>query len=161
MSVINRGFFDEAVETAGQEVNYLADINEDTVEESQYEIGLEGTMMHLYEAEEAWKFEYLEVENKISEATNLVRGSYGPYLGITGYPTAGKLIDIRVPGFASTTESELFTMRYNDKSPYYAISDRIALKDIDDWFINYSLNDTNIEHMKLINPLYRGDCYIC
>lgn len=54
MSVINRGFFDEAVQTAGEEINYLADINEDTVEESQYEIGLEGTMMHLYEAEEAW-----------------------------------------------------------------------------------------------------------
>ena len=54
MSVINRGFFDEAVQAAGEEINYLADINEDTVEESQYEIGLEGTMMHLYEAEEAW-----------------------------------------------------------------------------------------------------------
>ena len=113
------------------------------------------------EAEEAWKFEYLGVENKMSEATNLVRGSYGPYLGITGYQTAGKLIDIRFPGFTSTTESELFTMRYNDKSPYYAISDRIALKNIDDWFINYSLNNTNIPHTKLINPLYRGDCYIC
>ena len=113
------------------------------------------------EAEEAWKFEYLGTENKITEATNLVRGIYGPYLGITGYPTAGKLIDIRVPGFASTSESELFTMRYNDKSPYYAISDRIALKDIDDWFIDYSLKNTDIKHMKLVNPLYRGDCYIC
>lgn len=35
-------------------IDYLEDINEDTVEESQYEPTVEGAMMHIMEAEENW-----------------------------------------------------------------------------------------------------------
>jgi hypothetical protein len=51
------------------------------------------------EAEEAFRYEYAARENKTSEAVNLLRGSYGPYLGISGYETAGSLIDIKIPDF--------------------------------------------------------------
>lgn len=107
------------------------------------------------EAEEAFRFEYLEKENKISNATNLIRGSFGPYLGIIGYPYSGKLIDIKIPGFFSMNQEDLFKIRYNDKSSFYAISDRIALKEIEDWF------KPKEENIILEEPLYRGDCYIC
>lgn len=107
------------------------------------------------EAEEAFRYEYLEKENKITEASNLIRGAFGPYLGITGYPHSGKMIDIKIPGFNEISEEDLFKVRYNDKSTFYAISERIALKELDDWFVDET------DFSKLENPLYRGDCYIC
>lgn len=117
------------------------------------------------EAEEAFRYEYLERENKITEASNLVRGSYGPYLGITGYNYSGKLIDIKIPGFNTMTQEDLFKIRYADKAPFYAISDRIDLKYINEWFdlsnIVNNPGDTSQVNVNLITNLYRGDCYIC
>lgn len=116
------------------------------------------------EAEEAFRFEYLGEKTEKTEANNITRGSYGPYLGIVGYPYSGKIIDIKIPGFNHLSESEVFKIRYNDKSPFYAISDRIPIKNISDYFDNF-LNDLTKEHEKdpvhLEKPLYRGDCYIC
>lgn len=106
------------------------------------------------EAEEAFRYEYLERENKVSEASNLIRGSFGPYLGITGYSYSGKLIDIKIPGFGETSEGDLFKIRYNDKSPFFAVSDRISLSSIEDWF-------TGTTSLTLTPSLHRGDCYIC
>jgi hypothetical protein len=37
------------------------------------------------EAEEAFRFEYVGTKNVNTKANNLLRGSFGPYLGITGY----------------------------------------------------------------------------
>ena len=114
------------------------------------------------EAEEAFRFEYLEKENKITEASNLVRGSYGPYLGITGYVYSGKVIDIKIPGYSSITTDDLFKIRYSDKAPFYSISERIDLKHLSDWFnIDNIVNSTGNTNIPLLNNLYRGDCYIC
>lgn len=117
------------------------------------------------EAEEAFRYEYLEKENKITEASNLVRGSYGPYLGITGYAYSGKIIDIKIPGFNSITEEDLFKIRYADKSSFFAISERIDLKHIDEWFdlepIRNENGDISEIEINFQNNLYRGDCYIC
>lgn len=117
------------------------------------------------EAEEAFRYEYLEKENKITEASNLVRGSYGPYLGMTGYAYSGKIIDIKIPGFNSITEEDLFKIRYADKSSFYAVSERIDLKHLEDWFdlnpIRNVQGDTSEIKLELLNNLYRGDCYIC
>ena len=103
------------------------------------------------EAEEAFRFEYAGEENTTEEATNLLRGSYGPYLGITGYDKVGHLIDIKIPGYKQSEMENYFIIRYNDKSPFYAISDRFDLEN-QDWWLNGNI---------LRNPLYRGDCYIC
>lgn len=116
------------------------------------------------EAEEAFRYEYLEKENKTTEASNLLRGSYGPYLGITGYNYSGKTIDIKIPGFGSMTQEDLFKIRYADKSPFYAISERIDLRHIEDWFdLSEIVNseDTSEIGISLLSSLYRGDCYIC
>ena len=107
------------------------------------------------EAEEAYRYEYIAKENKITEANNLLRGCYGPFLGITGYSKAARLVDIKITGFDGILTEDLFKIRYNDKASFYAISDRIDINSVTDWF---SLRE---ESYQLNNPLYRGDCYIC
>lgn len=112
------------------------------------------------EAEEGFRFEYIGKENKTKSATNLLRGSYGPYLGITGYNKAGDIIEIKIPGYSESNMLDYFKIRYSDKTAYYPISERIDLSK-EDWFINITNdNDENYEK-KLSQPLYRGDCYIC
>lgn len=105
------------------------------------------------EAEEAFRFEYVGTKNVNTKANNLLRGSFGPYLGITGYQKAGQLIDIKIPGYKPAYMDDYFVIRYNDKSPFYAISDRFDLEHTE-WWLNQTEN-------KLYNTLYRGDCYIC
>ena len=112
------------------------------------------------EAEEAFRYEYLERENKVSSASNLIRGSYGPYLGITGHPQSGKLIDIRIPGYLQTSRQDLFKIRYEDKSPFYAISARFDINKINNWFREVEDEKKN-KYYRAINNFYRGDCYIC
>lgn len=113
------------------------------------------------EAEEAFRYEYLENENISTKSTNLLRGSFGPYIGITGYNYSGKIIDIKIPGFNSVSESDLFKIRYSDKSPFYAISDRVDLKHIDEWFNLPDASNNSDSTVSLLSNLYRGDCYIC
>jgi hypothetical protein len=109
------------------------------------------------EAEEAFRYEYCGREYKTSEGVNLLRGSYGPYIGITGYNYSGSLIDIKIPGYSSSNIQDYFKIRYADKRSYYTISDRIDLNNIDDWI---TLSDNNA-YYTLNNGLFRGDCYIC
>lgn len=103
------------------------------------------------EAEEAFRFEYIGKKNINTKATNLLRGSFGPFLGITGYNNVGQLIDIKIPGYNPAYLDDYFIIRYNDKSPFYAISDRFDLENKEWW----------LDQERLTNPLYRGDCYIC
>lgn len=111
------------------------------------------------EAEEGFRFEYLGYENDITKADNLLRGSYGPYLGITGYKTPGYLVNIMIPGYAEGYMQQYFEVRFHDKSPFYAISYRINIEKEVRWFSD-TTNGTNSAKM-LRDPLYRGDCYIC
>lgn len=107
------------------------------------------------EAEEAYRYEYIGKENKITKASNFLRGSFGPYLGIVGYDIAGDLIDIKIPGYSEANMQDYFKIRYHDKSPFYAISYRFDLSKIDRW-----ASKQDSEYI-LDSPLYRGDCYIC
>lgn len=116
------------------------------------------------EAEEAFRFEYIGKKNVNQDATNLIRGSYGPYLGITGYEEVGKLIDIKIPGYTPALLNEYFSIRYNDKSPFYAITERFSFEREDEWNIDYNIKEKEgepIYYKRLQKPVYRGDCYIC
>ena len=95
-------------------------------------------------AEEAYKFEYAYKENKVKTASNLIRGAYGPYLGIDNFERVMKLINIYIPEYDVGKNKTYFDVRYSDKSSYYAISDRI-----------------DIEEFNNSVTCYRGDCYIC
>lgn len=97
------------------------------------------------EAEEGYRYEYIGYENKVTKATNLARGSYGPYLGFSNnFAINHNIVDIKIPHYSQYNMQDYFNIRYHDKSSYYAISDRIKLEDI--------LSE---------NTYYRGDCYIC
>lgn len=107
------------------------------------------------EAEEAFRYEYIGQEKISKKADNLLRGSYGPYLGITGYNQVKSLINIKIPGYSESNLQEYFEIRFHDKSQFYPISYRMDLSKLSKWLKkdgdNYTLKES----------LYRGDCYIC
>ena len=108
------------------------------------------------QAEEAYKFRYVGIENKTTEANNLVRGIYSAYLGIVGNLDPNYYYDIYIPGYVDNI-NQLFQIRYEDDSPFYAISNRIAIEDI-----KYNYTYSNKDKFKgYTNVFYRGDCYIC
>ena len=96
------------------------------------------------EAEEVKYFEYITTKTKVSEANNLIRGVYGPYLAFDGYNIPGTIVNIYIKDYIDMDIVNQFKIRYVDKSPYFAISDRIAIND----FTNNQI-------------VYRGDSYIC
>lgn len=111
------------------------------------------------EAEEGFRFRYIESKNKEKEATNLIRGAYSPYLGIIGdQVTIGSIINIYIPGYSEAQMSTYFNTRYEDNSPYYSVSSRLSLANIDSLL---SLQKVGGDLYTYTVPCYRGDCYIC
>lgn len=111
------------------------------------------------EAEEGFRFRYIESKNKEKEATNLIRGAYSPYLGIIGdQVTIGSIINIYIPGYSEAQMSTYFNTRYEDNSPYYSVSSRLSLANIDSLL---SLQKAGDNLYTYIVSCYRGDCYIC
>lgn len=111
------------------------------------------------EAEEGFRFRYIESKNKEKEATNLIRGAYSPYLGIIGdQVTIGSIINIYIPGYSEARMSTYFNTRYEDNSPYYSVSSRLSLANIDSLL---SLQKAGGDLYTYTVPCYRGDCYIC
>lgn len=111
------------------------------------------------EAEEGFRFRYIEFKNKEKEATNLIRGAYSPYLGIIGdQVTIGSIINIYIPGYSEAQMSTYFNTRYEDNSPYYSVSSRLSLANIDSLL---SLQKAGGDLYTYTVPCYRGDCYIC
>lgn len=111
------------------------------------------------EAEEGFRFRYIESKNKEKETTNLIRGAYSPYLGIIGdQVTIGSIINIYIPGYSEAQMSTYFNTRYEDNSPYYSVSSRLSLANIDSLL---SLQKAGGDLYTYTVPCYRGDCYIC
>lgn len=108
-------------------------------------------------AEEAFRFEYIERENKVKNASNVVRGNFGKYIGLEGIDLKCSIINIASQEYISSNYDKIKTRR-NDKSQYYAISDRYALKD-------FYTSDGNILGNEIIDNMmsyiYRGDSFIC
>lgn len=100
-------------------------------------------------AEEAYRFSYIKMENKSSSANNIVRGLFGPYLGIAPEQVieSNWIITIKIPGYDEGKIKQYMEIRYNDESPFYSISERIKLKEI--------------KNEPWDKQLFRGDCYIC
>lgn len=109
------------------------------------------------EAEEAFRFEYIGRDDVTTKATNLLRGSYYPYLAIVGDVEVGRIINIYIPDYDSNKMSEYFKIRYDDHSPYYAIGDRVSISDIQ---TNFKSN-TYEGHYGFYQDYFRGDCYVC
>lgn len=99
------------------------------------------------EAEEAFRYEKTNADTESKEAYNYIRGSFGPYVGITSTSklTFGKVVDVYIPGYSKSAYNNYFKIRYQDVQPYLAISDRKNFTDM----------------QSFSSPVYRGDSYIC
>ena len=101
-------------------------------------------------AEEAWRVRYLLKDDIDTEATNLVRGSFGTYVGIEGFSDEfAKIVNIHIPGYDISKVNDYFKIRYEDKSAYMPITDRIDINSIISDSEGCGIN------------AYRGDCFIC
>ena len=109
--------------------------------------------------EEAYQFRYIETNNRSkSDAYNLVRGIYSPYLGIVsrGNISYNSIINIYIPGYSESQMTNYFAIRYDDNTAYYSIGDRIDINTaIHDW----KYLDSNKSYQ--YTTLARGDCYLC
>lgn len=102
------------------------------------------------EAEEAKRFEYLKKEVKKDDGgCDIIRGSFGPYLGLSSYSNSEDLITIKIPNYNVANMRDYFKIRYFDAAPFYPISDRIEFPS--------NRGDFN---ENLLTTCYRGDCYI-
>lgn len=99
------------------------------------------------EAEEGFRYEKTNADTESKDAYNYIRGSFGPYVGIVSRSKLefGKIVDIFIPGYSEASYNNYFKIRYQDVSPYYAISDRQNFDTIQSFEQN----------------VYRGDSYIC
>ena len=97
-------------------------------------------------AEEVQRVSYYTYKNPAEGASNVLRGVFGPYLGlegIEGLPNFMSVFDIKIPNYSESNMGEYFQIRYQDTSPFEPISDRFEWNDF----------DKN-------NICYRGDCFI-
>lgn len=91
--------------------------------------------------------EEFELDYKNSNVkNNIVRGNFGPFLGLSDYRgDHSRIVNIYIPKYSETQMPDYFQIRMEDQSPYYAITDRLDINNV----------------TSLIDNIYRGDCYIC
>ena len=137
------------------------------------------------DAEEAWRYECIgddyksdyskrnsdEDSETISNKkinSDIVRGSYGAYLGFNN--TGDKLgaattVNMYIPDQSVANTIKYMQIRMDDNSTYNAISDRISIKDLDSYLVTpkSELQNPGIDYYKSGYQfnLFRGDCYIC
>lgn len=115
------------------------------------------------EAEEAWRYRCVGQEiTEVAESsqqkinTDIIRGSFGPYLGfINNSIGPAKIVNIYVPGYSPSNIQEYIQIRMSDNSIYNAITDRIDINDYESKLVG-AINQQDSYH-----AAYRGDCYIC
>lgn len=149
--------------TGGKTINYKGKAKIISVTDDTPSVAIGDTIFRskLGDAEEAYQFRYIEANNRSkSDAYNLVRGIYSPYLGIVskGNISYNSIINIYIPGYSESQMSNYFAIRYDDNTAYYSIGDRIDINTaIHDW---KHLNNDNSSSYQY-TTLARGDCYLC
>lgn len=137
-------------------------------------------------AEEAWRYEsvgdeYKSEKDKYNKSesddetinnkqtnSDIVRGVYGAYLGVTNVSnklTPATTVNIYIPKYSSANTSEYIQIRMDDNSTYSAITDRIDISKSDDYLVTKKsqlINDSTDFYKEGYQfSAYRGDCYIC
>ena len=100
------------------------------------------------------------ISNKRINA-DIVRGSFGAYLGIASDAnnfSPAETVNIYIPNYSLVNLLDYVKIRMDDNSPYSAISDRIAFKDLETKSL--VVGETDKDDNKSFS-VYRGDCYIC
>lgn len=147
----------------GKTINYKGKAKIISITDDTPSVAIDNTIFRskLGDAEEAYQFRYIEANNRSkSDAYNLVRGIYSPYLGIVskGNISYNSIINIYIPGYSESQMNNYFAIRYDDNTAYYSIGDRIDINTaIHDW---KHLNDVK-DNPYQYTTLARGDCYLC
>lgn len=90
--------------------------------------------------------------------SDIVRGSYGPYLAFddnSNYFRAAEIVNIYTPGYQHNKLEEYVYQRCCDNSTFHTISDRFELSFKEKTTLQDDQNNGTIHHV------YRGDCYLC
>lgn len=128
------------------------------------------------EAEEAWRYitisdhhikdksnEYAEenINNKTINS-DIIRGSFGPYLATSEQGTFGpaEIVTIYIPGYDPTQYESYMYTRMKDYSSYHAVTPRININTLDDYIVNKTALEGDPEGPYQFD-IFRGDCYIC
>ena len=107
-------------------------------------------------AEEAIKFKYFGYKNRQTNARNLVRGLFTPFLGSSAELPTHKIFNIHTPGYRTDQMEEYFKIRFGSFYSYYPIGNRYDLNLIESKYLN---NIKDLEDGIKITE-YRGDCFI-
>ena len=92
--------------------------------------------------EDVKQFSFFKDRNFAKKNNSLLRGVFCPFLGLTSNIEDNCIYNVRVQNYSSIFEKDYFSIRGNDNSSYFAISNRYEVTEID----------------KSID-CYRGDCY--
>ena len=86
------------------------------------------------------------------------RGLYSPYLGMISSENVdyNKVINIYVPGYSIGQMNNYFKIRYEDSSPYEAVSDRIDINKFSQRWNKINIDD----EIGFTSEFFRGDCYL-
>lgn len=92
--------------------------------------------------EDVKQFSFFNVRNlDDGKNTNLVRGIYCPFIGVNQNLHNNTIYNIRLKNYSEVFLKDYFTIRGNDNSEFFSISDR------------YEIDDNNV------HSIYRGDCF--
>ena len=114
--------------------------------------------------EEVYRFRYADQDNssyaigkesseQTTNATNIVRGIYSPYIAIYSSKKLSTNTLYNIYRNSTTNISQEYQDRMNSSEPFYAISDRYNFSNLD------SIYENNKETKKSI-ICWRGDCYL-
>lgn len=114
--------------------------------------------------EEAYKYEFVgqEFDDSVNKRDNsdIIRGNFGSYVGMSGYRGhACDQLSIMIPGYQENDLFNYIQIRANDNSAFYAISDRIDIKQINNKQSLLQQGYSEPQDYRL--DCFRGDCYIC
>ena len=130
-------------------------------------------------AEEAWRYECIgddykseysknnsdEDDETISNKkinTDIIRGSFGAYLGIASDAnnfSPAETVNIYIPDYSVANMLEYVKIRMDDNTPYQAITDRFAISDLTKSTSYLTSEQNKVPDFDTV--AYRGDCYIC
>ena len=145
-------------EFIGEDFNHIASTNTaETKEKDDTEKSQEEVTADLSSKKVKDQIKQKEVNSDI------VRGSFGPYIGMIDYPgQSAETVSIMIPGYSDTLFNEYVKIRMNDVDPYHTISDRFDINDLSDYYaVKSNLKGDSGENHDLIMEVNRGDCYIC
>jgi hypothetical protein len=96
------------------------------------------------------------------QPSNMVRGSYGTYIGIENYNIPFKLVNIYIPGYDLGLMERYFEIRYTDDQPFYPIMHRTTFEKSENYVAVKELAETNSTATKYYNvDKFGGDTYVC